>query len=77
MNPKTISKVDANFMEAARMADRYADERGSKQYKAASAVIQSRLNGGSAKICPRCSGAGGHKYWPGFTCYQCNGKGTI
>jgi len=26
--------------------------------------------------CQRCGGAGGHSSWPGFNCYDCDGRGT-
>lgn len=26
--------------------------------------------------CQRCGGAGGHKMWPGFTCFECGGHGA-
>jgi len=27
--------------------------------------------------CGRCGGAGGSSMWPGFTCYECGGRGTL
>lgn len=27
--------------------------------------------------CDRCGGAGGAKQWPGFTCYDCEGRGAV
>lgn len=27
--------------------------------------------------CDRCGGAGGANHWPGFTCYDCGGRGSV
>lgn len=29
------------------------------------------------KVCTRCGGAGGYEGWPGYTCWDCMGKGYI
>lgn len=29
------------------------------------------------EICDRCGGAGGAPQWPGFTCFECNGAGSV
>lgn len=26
-------------------------------------------------VCQRCQGAGGHRQWPGYTCFECGGTG--
>lgn len=28
-------------------------------------------------VCGRCGGAGGASCWPGWTCYDCGGRGTV
>jgi hypothetical protein len=38
------------------------------------AQLEGRLAPGEA-VCDRCDGHGGHRSWPGFTCYGCNGRG--
>lgn len=75
MTTETKQTATPEFMAAARMADRYSNEQGSKQYKAATTVIRLNLEGKAAEICSRCSGAGGYKHWPGFKCFKCGGSG--
>lgn len=29
------------------------------------------------EVCDRCGGIGGASQWPGFTCFKCNGAGSI
>lgn len=28
-------------------------------------------------VCDRCGGLGGASHWPGFTCFECNGAGSV
>jgi hypothetical protein len=28
-------------------------------------------------VCTRCGGAGGHASWPGYTCFDCGGRGWV
>ena len=32
---------------------------------------------GDRKICERCGGLGGSRAWPGYTCFDCAGRGHV
>ena len=38
-------------------------------------IYATYLDRTNRKLCDRCGGIGGSAQWPGYTCYECNGKG--
>jgi len=50
----------------------FKDTIGVEQERAAFAMY---LDLRGLQLCERCGGAGGASQWPGFTCYDCVGKG--
>jgi hypothetical protein len=39
--------------------------------------VQNLADARGEKVCGRCGGAGGSSHWPGYTCYDCGGRGTM
>ena len=67
-------QAEANMDSTARAM--LAAERAKAEHAEAVAQWLAALEAHGEEPCDRCGGAGGYQGWPGFTCYQCGGKGS-
>lgn len=69
-------KVTMGGSDAARaleLAREYFDTAPSPAFARAAALAEQR----GEDVCARCGGAGGASQWPGWTCFDCSGRGTV
>lgn len=52
-------------------------ERKTAEWREANAEWVAAVEASDREICDRCGGAGGHRGWPGYTCFECGGRGTV
>lgn len=75
----TISDLVAAFPNAKldNTASRMlAYERAIESHRALVAKWEADVEAAGLEICDRCGGHGGAKIWPGWVCFECNGRGT-
>jgi hypothetical protein len=79
---ETVSDLVAEWPEAEANLDGtarrlLAAERARVEHAEAVARWAKAVEEAGREVCDRCGGAGGYAGWPGFTCYECNGAGTV